>query len=145
MWRIIFALATVTVLSLGAPQEPVHTTPVQIISQNAVVNADGSFNYSFETSNGIKVEESGFVKPVIDVRSGLGEGTTDENTGDSQVIQGSFSYTAPDGSPISLKYIADETGFHPEGAHLPTPPPIPGPIQKSLSLLPETSSEHAST
>jgi hypothetical protein len=44
------------------------------------------------------------VKPVIDVRSGLGEGTTDENTGDSQVIQGSFSYTAPDGSPISLKY-----------------------------------------
>jgi hypothetical protein len=118
---------------------------VQIISQQSVVNADGSFNYSFEASNGIKVEESGFVKPVIDVRSGVGEGTTDENAGDSQVIQGSFSYVAPDGTPISLKYVADETGFHPEGAHLPTLPPIPGPIQEALSRLAEVTSEKHST
>lgn len=145
MWRIIFVVSTLAGMSLGAPQEPANTTPVQIIYQNSVVNADGSFNYSFETSNGIKVEESGFVKPAIDVRSGPGEGTTDENTGDSQVIQGSFSYVAPDGSPISLKYIADETGFHPEGAHLPTPPAIPGPIQKSLSDLLEVTSEKLST
>jgi hypothetical protein len=60
--------------------------------------------YSYETSNGIKVEESGYVKPAIDVRRGPAEGTTDENTGDSQVIQGSYSYVAPDGSPISLTY-----------------------------------------
>lgn len=145
MWSVIFVVSTVAGLSLGAPQEPLNTTPVQIVSQNAVVNADGTFNYSFEASNGIKVEESGYVKPAIDVRSGLGEGTTDENTGDIQVIQGSFSYLAPDGTPISLKYIADETGFHPEGDHLPTPPPIPGPIQKALSILPEITSKQPST
>jgi hypothetical protein len=62
------------------------------------------FCCSFEASNGIKVEESGYLKPAIDVRTGLGEDKDDEN-GDSQVIQGSFSYTAPDGTPINLKYV----------------------------------------
>lgn len=31
-----------------------------------------------------------------------------------------------------MTYTADEHGFHPQGAHLPTPPPIPEAIQKSL-------------
>lgn len=36
--------------------------------------------------------------------------------------QGSYSYTAPDGTKISLQYIANEDGFQPVGEHLPTPP-----------------------
>lgn len=46
--------------------------------------------------------------------------------------QGDFKYTAPDGSPISLTYVANELGFQPVGAHLPTPPPIPDAILRSL-------------
>lgn len=47
-------------------------------------------------------------------------------------VQGSYKYTAPDGTPISVTYVADENGFHVEGAHLPTPPPIPEAILRSL-------------
>ncbi len=49
--------------------------------------------------------------------------------------QGSYTYTAPDGSIISTSYTADEGGFRVEGSHLPTPPPIPEEIQKGLNQI----------
>lgn len=52
---------------------------------------------------------------------------------EAEVIRGSFSYTSPEGQPISLSYIADENGFQAQGAHLPTPPPIPEAILRSLA------------
>lgn len=51
---------------------------------------------------------------------------------EAQSASGSFSYTAPDGQLIEVTYTADENGFVPQGAHLPTPPPIPDEIAKSL-------------
>ena len=40
-----------------------------------------------------------------------------------------FSYTAPDGTPIKLTFVADGAGgYQPVGDHLPvgpTPPPLP--------------------
>ena len=53
----------------------------------------------------------------------------------TQVAQGSYSYTAPDGTRITITYTADENGFVPQGDHLPTPPPIPPEIQKALDFL----------
>lgn len=43
-----------------------------------------------------------------------------------------MTYHDEHGNPITLTYVADEHGFHPQGSHLPTPPPIPEDIQKSL-------------
>lgn len=51
-----------------------------------------------------------------------------------QAKEGSFAYTGPDGVVYSTRYVADENGYRPEGAHLPTPPPIPAAIQRSLAF-----------
>lgn len=49
-------------------------------------------------------------------------------------VKGSYSYTDPDGNVITVEYTADENGFVPKGDHLPTPPPIPDEILKSLEM-----------
>ena len=54
--------------------------------------------------------------------------------GNSEIVSGSYSYTGPDGVQYSITYTADEEGFHPQGAHLPTPPPIPPEIQRGVEL-----------
>lgn len=54
---------------------------------------------------------------------------------DAEEVQGSFQYQAPDGTAISLTYIANEDGFQPQGDHLPTPPPIPAAILRALEWL----------
>lgn len=79
--------------------------------------------YSYETGNNIIAEETGFIKNI---------GVKDQ---EALVQQGSFSYTAPDGTLISTSYTADEGGFRVEGSHLPTPPPIPEEIRKALEVI----------
>lgn len=78
---------------------------------------DGTYNWLYETGNGIKADETG------DAR------------GDGTKARGQFSYTAPDGQSINLQYTADENGFHPQGSHIPTPPPIPEAILRYILLL----------
>lgn len=43
-----------------------------------------------------------------------------------QVMQGSYSYTGPDGIVYTITYIADENGYRAEGVHIPKPPPVTG-------------------
>uniref|UniRef100_A0A8D8TAK2 Endocuticle structural glycoprotein SgAbd-2 n=1 Tax=Cacopsylla melanoneura TaxID=428564 RepID=A0A8D8TAK2_9HEMI len=105
------------------PQYSSQTTPATILQQDTVVNPDGTYQYSFQTSNGIAAQESGYLKnagqPEIE----------------AQVAQGAFSYPGPDGQSYQLQYTADEEGFKPQAAHLPTPPPIPAEIVRALELL----------
>lgn len=70
------------------------------------MNPDGSFMYSYATGNGIRVDESGYLK---------NRGSPNP----AQVAQGSYSYTAPNGELVFIKYIADEFGFRAEGSHIP--------------------------
>lgn len=77
----------------------------------------------YETGNEIQAEEKGYVKNL---------GNPEQET---QVAEGSYSYTAPDGTRISVTYVADENGFVPVGDHLPTPPPIPEAILKALAYI----------
>ncbi|XP_017009414.2 pupal cuticle protein Edg-78E [Drosophila takahashii] len=78
---------------------------------NELKQDDGSYNYQFETSNGIAQQEQGV---------------------GGYYASGSSQYYTPEGQLIQLTYTADENGFQPQGEHLPTPPPIPEAILKSL-------------
>ena len=100
----------------GAPAEP-----IPIVKDDSQINGDGSYQYAYETGNGISADQKGELKKVGDV--------------DALEVQGEFSYPSENGDPIHLTYTADENGFHPEGAHLPTAPPVPEAIQRALAYL----------
>lgn len=86
----------------------------QTLKQENNINPDGSYQYSYETSNGIIANEAGV--------GGV-------------VSQGSFNYVSREGIPIAIQYTADHNGYQPIGSNLPTPPPIPDYIQRSLEYL----------
>lgn len=88
----------------GTGQSPAQTTPIEILTQNEENNADGSFNYEFETSNGIKQQASGFLKKVIVARfEGDGKSANEGPSEDEVIVQtGSYSYTDPEGKIITL-------------------------------------------
>lgn len=93
---------------------------IQVIQSESEVNPD-SFRINLELDNGQIQKQEGHL----------------QGDGDEQAIvqQGSFQWTAPDGTPISIQYTADETGYHPVGDHLPTPPPIPEVIVRALEYI----------
>jgi len=102
-------------------QKPEDVTIVRSENENS---GDGTYRFLWETSDGSKHEESGYLKPNPDPKEEA-----------IQVAQGSFQYYSPEGELIQVQYLADENGFQPEGQHLPTPPPIPAEIQKSLDII----------
>lgn len=75
-----------------------------------------NYIYGYETDNQIFVEEQGYSRD------------------DNIVKEGQYQYTSPDGEVIKTVYKADEDGFHPQGAHFPTAPPLP-PASFSFSAL----------
>uniref|UniRef100_A0A182X787 Uncharacterized protein n=1 Tax=Anopheles quadriannulatus TaxID=34691 RepID=A0A182X787_ANOQN len=113
-------LALVVLMAATVYAAPVDSdAQAQIVSQTSDVQPDGSFNYAFESANGIKVEDQGSIKsikvPKLD-ETGRQIGEEDVQV---SVQTGSFQYTAPDGQVYTLRYIADENGFQPQADHLP--------------------------
>lgn len=94
----------------GASYQP-NRNVIPITSYKNDINPDGSYQYSYSTGNGIQADESGYLK---------NRGSQNQ----IQVAQGKYSYTAPNGQLIEVRYIADENGFRAEGNHIPTPPPV---------------------
>lgn len=107
-------MVLVAIFGLAVAQRQYSASPeaaAEIRSYASDISPDGSYQYAFETSNGIAAQERGI--------------------GGVQAA-GASSYTSPEGIPIQLTYTADENGFQPQGNHLPQPPPIPEAILRSL-------------
>ncbi|XP_072395438.1 cuticle protein 3-like [Diabrotica undecimpunctata] len=102
-------------------EQPEHQKkPVIPILKYTSERDEHGWKYSYETGNGIQAEEAGYIKNLGDEKH------------ESVVQQGSVTYHDEHGHPVVLTYVADEHGFRAQGDHLPTPPPIPEAIQKSL-------------
>ncbi|ALC41596.1 Cpr49Af, partial [Drosophila busckii] len=95
-----------------------------LISSDAVVRHDGKFVYHYELHDGTKVQQRGVHKQI-----------TPQNGGEA--IEGHYEYVGDDGQTYSVSYVADENGFHPVGAHLPTPPPVPESVIRTLKYIEE--------
>lgn len=80
----------------------------QIINYQSDSHPDGSYQYAYETTNGIVGQEQGI--------GAVG-------------ASGSSQHVAPDGSIVKLSYTADHNGFIPQGSHVPL---IPEAIIRSL-------------
>ncbi|XP_067004879.2 endocuticle structural glycoprotein SgAbd-3 [Anabrus simplex] len=91
---------------------------ITILSAENDVKYDGTYSYGFKNSDGTEVQQSGQLKQI-----GAEAG---------EAVQGSASYTAPDGTPIRLTYTADENGYQPKGDHIPA---IPEAIARALAYL----------
>ncbi|XP_063610595.1 endocuticle structural glycoprotein ABD-4-like [Penaeus indicus] len=115
---VIACLAAVAVAapqySYGAPRaassEEVEFVP--ILKDDRVHEEDGTYNFDFEAANGISFSQAG----------------SPDGDEDAVIKAGEYSYTAPDGSEIHVRFVADENGFQPQGAHLPVAPEFPHPI-----------------
>ena len=61
-------------LTLARPQDPATKPPVPIVSQSQTLDGSGTFNYAYETGDGIKEEASGSLKtlkvPKVDPATG---------------------------------------------------------------------------
>ncbi|KAJ8925216.1 hypothetical protein NQ315_001402 [Exocentrus adspersus] len=117
MKLVVFAAVAAVALGASFSGDP---KTAQILRQDSDISPDGSYQYGFETDNGIAVQSTGT----------LGQ----SNGPDPPAVNaaGSFQYTAPDGQVIQTSYVANENGFQAQGNGLPTPPPIPIAIQRSL-------------
>lgn len=78
-----------------------HLSPIFDLSSMA-------FIYRSQTSNGISQSESGQLQQAR---------SAEESP--AYVVQGEYSYIGADGQTYTVRYTADASGFHPEGAHLP--------------------------
>ncbi|XP_045777590.1 LOW QUALITY PROTEIN: cuticle protein 3-like [Maniola jurtina] len=93
------------------PQASFERT-ARILAYDSDVKED-SYRYNYETENGIKAEEQGREVDGIEA-------------------QGGYKYTGDDGQLYSITYTGGQDGFLPQGAHIPTAPPIPEAILKAL-------------
>ncbi|XP_045593215.1 cuticle protein AMP1A-like [Procambarus clarkii] len=85
---------------------------VAILRDDRVQEDNGRYSVDVETGNGIVLSQSG----------------SPDGPDGAVVTAGQYSYTAPDGTPVVVKFVADENGYQPQSDLLPVAPEFPHPI-----------------
>ncbi|CAH0699912.1 unnamed protein product [Spodoptera exigua] len=96
MNRIIIACAVLSVAAAAVLPEDAQAQIVNYVNNN---DGTGNYNFRFETSNGLKREETGFL---------INQGQEDEFIR----VQGSYSYIDTEGKVVTVIYSADQDGYH---------------------------------
>lgn len=92
----MFELQAIALFALVAGAYAQHQdSHAEVLRSESAVNPD-SFQYAYETSNGISANADGHLKTV----------------GDQSAVtsQGQFKYTSPEGEQVQIQYVADENG-----------------------------------
>lgn len=92
----------------------------QVLRSESAVNPD-SYQYAYETSNGIQGQEQGQLKQI--------------GSESAIVSQGQFGWTSPEGTPVQLTFVADENGYQPSGSILPVAPETPAHVLRLVEYL----------
>ncbi|XP_034824287.1 uncharacterized protein [Maniola hyperantus] len=134
-------IAGILAAPADVPPEKLQPTVIPIVAQSEELEPNGTYKFSYETGNGIVREETAYEKILPRARDASSSEGGEDDDGDNNEIhvqRGSYSYTAPDGTLISVSYIADENGFQPIGDHLPRSPvlvPASNSVEKSGRAL----------
>ncbi|KYN35686.1 Flexible cuticle protein 12 [Trachymyrmex septentrionalis] len=103
----IIVFAAVVAVAFAAPPQNYHDQAV-VVKETPLDNIglDG-YQFGYELSNGQAHQESAQLQNAGHENEAL-------------VVRGSFTYVDPETNVrYTVNYVADENGFHPEGAHLP--------------------------
>lgn len=93
---VLVACIAVASAAIVVPASVSNDAQAETLRSESVVNPD-SFQYSYETSNGIKAQSAGQLKQIGE-ESGI-------------IQQGDFSYKTPEGEEIKITFVADENGY----------------------------------
>ncbi|KAH8234584.1 hypothetical protein KR032_000031 [Drosophila birchii] len=99
--KFLIVFVALFALAVAAPD-------AEILRSDSDVGPE-SFKYGFETSDGQAADAAGVLNNV---------GSDHE----SLAVHGSYRFVGDDGVTYEVKYVADENGFQPQGAHLPVAP-----------------------
>ncbi|KAK5646160.1 hypothetical protein RI129_004624 [Pyrocoelia pectoralis] len=89
----------------GATQYP-YAFQAPAVAETRESRPDGSYSYSYQTADGQQVQAEGVLRLT-------------GPEGPTPAVHGSYSYSAPDGTPVTVNYVADEYGYRAHGPQIP--------------------------
>ncbi|XP_067648361.1 endocuticle structural glycoprotein SgAbd-5 [Eurosta solidaginis] len=102
-YQIVLAFACfIAICSAAPPSQPPaqgeeRAETLRLETEN---NGVDKYSFAYDTSNGISRSETGELKTIDDTNAAI-------------VVQGSTTWTSPEGKKFELVFTADEFGYHP--------------------------------